>query len=259
MSRQQFQDDGFSIFSEPIVPLELVERANHGMDELIAGCYDTGEPPVSGWEPGSDPNQLIKIESPHFANHAIRELISHPAIGEYAAALTGADMVQVWWVQMLHKPPVQSGLANSVGWHQDRSYWTCWREGSELLTCWLALSDVTAESGPMNFVRGSHRWGLVEGSDFFGQDNDDIKAGLDIPADATWEECSVIIPAGGASFHDRLTVHGSGANISAAPRRSFAIHLRTEKAEAEADITSRLVRYLGDPVRNPVIFGDLIR
>jgi hypothetical protein len=77
---------------------------------------------------------------PQVANRAIRELISHPALGALAAEVTGARRVQVWWVQLLYKPPTTGGQGGtSIGWHQDRHYWQVWEEGSELFTAWVAL------------------------------------------------------------------------------------------------------------------------
>src|SRR5437764_529973 len=77
-----------------------------------AGEYETGTPPQpSYWKPGDDPRKLCKIEMPQVANHAIMELITHPALGELAAEITGARWVQVWWVQLLYKPPEAEGGA----------------------------------------------------------------------------------------------------------------------------------------------------
>ena len=76
-------------------------------------------------------------------------------------------------MQLLYKPSVDPDeiTPTNIGWHQDRHYWQTWEEGSELFTAWIALSDVTAEAGPMKFVRGSHRWGLLSHSDFYGQES----------------------------------------------------------------------------------------
>jgi hypothetical protein len=52
---------------------------------------------------------------------------------------------------------------------------------------------------------------------------------------ARWEEVAAALPAGGASFHHRLTVHGSGPNLGETPRLSVAIHLRTDRAVAVHD------------------------
>ena len=37
-------------------------------------------------------------------------------------------------------------INTNIGWHQDRTYWQEWDDGSELFTAWIALSDVTAEA-----------------------------------------------------------------------------------------------------------------
>ena len=40
-----------------------------------------------------------------------------------------------------------------------------------------------------------------------------------------WREVPVILKAGQASFHDCMTLHGSGPNRSTRPRRSIAVHM----------------------------------
>ena len=95
---------------------------------------------------------------------------------------------------------------------QDRNYWaSSWEEGSELLTAWVALSDVGVESGPMNFVRGSNAWGLLEGCGFFHEQSlEEQKAAClaAAPAGAQWAEEPAILPAGSMSLHDNYTLHG---------------------------------------------------
>src|SRR5204862_4210572 len=142
-----------------------------------------------------------KIEQPQFASQALRELLRYPALGQLAASVTGAERVQVWWVQLLVKPALPPGTpaATNVGWHQDRYYWGAWEEGSELFTAWIALSDVGEECGPMRFVRGSHRWGLVPENDFFQQDLSGQRSAISLPSGETWQEVAAILPPGGVS------------------------------------------------------------
>ena len=226
---ERYQVDGFFLQTDPIIPLDLVQRASQGMDQLRAGHYETGIPPhASYWNPGDDPKKLCKIEMPQFANQAIMDLVSYPTIGVLAAELTGAEWVQVWWVQLLGKPPADPDGQTNIGWHQDRNYWGSWEQGSQLFTAWVAVSDVTVDSGPMKFLRGSSKWGVLEGSDFYGQDHQAQQSVIQVPAGEKWEEVAAILPPGGVSFHDNLTFHGSGPNLSNSMRRSFAIHLRTE-------------------------------
>lgn len=258
----QYEADGFYIYPKPLISEHLIQRAIQGMDALRAGEYETGVPPQpSYWKPGDSPQKLCKIEMPQVANHAIMELVSHPAIGKLAAALTGAQMVQVWWVQLLVKPPADpDGLVHTnIGWHQDRQYWKVWEEGSELFTAWVALSDVTADSGPMRFVRRSHKWGCLNQGDFYGQNHDVQRAAIQVPDGGTWEEVSVILPPGGVSFHHNLTFHGSGPNLSGAPRRSFAIHLRTEKSRPVDGVRKGLTAFIDNPAYCPVIYQSKIK
>jgi ectoine hydroxylase-related dioxygenase (phytanoyl-CoA dioxygenase family) len=256
-ARAQFEADGFYLHAQPIIPNDLIRRAIVGMDAVKDGVYETGVPPQpSYWNPGDDPRKLCKIEMSQVANRAIMELVSHPAIGELAAALTGARRVQVWWVQLLIKPPADPNgeVGANVGWHQDRYYWQIWEEGSELFTAWVALSDVTADSGPMRFVRTSHQWGFLNRSDFYGQNHDAQREDIPVPDGATWEEVAAILPPGGVSFHHSLTYHASGPNLSGTPRRSFAIHLRTEKSRPVGDARKGLTQFVDDPTYCPVIF-----
>jgi ectoine hydroxylase-related dioxygenase (phytanoyl-CoA dioxygenase family) len=260
MLRQQYEANGFIITPEPIFPAARIARAVAGMDAIRRGEYDTGLPPCpSPWNPGDDPNKLCKIEQPQFASQAVRELLRYPALGELAAEITGAEMVQVWWVQLLYKPSAPMGVAlgTNIGWHQDRSYWGSWEEGSELFTAWIALSDVSQESGPMRFVRGSHRWGLCSESDFFAQDLAGQQSTFPIPAGATWEEVTAILPPGGVSLHDDYTLHGSGPNVSGLPRRSFAVHLRTQNSRPVKAARAGLTAFIDDPELCPVLFGRL--
>ena len=255
VSRERYEADGFAILNTPLIPPDLIRRATDGMDAIRRGEYDTGRAPQpSVWNPGDDLNALCKIEMPQMASNAVFDLVSHSTIGAAAATATGAQWVQVWWVQLLYKPSLSPGVQarTNVGWHQDRHYWGVWEEGSELLTAWVALSDVTPESGPMIFVRGSNHWGLLEGSDFFAQD--DIRGHFHLPPGAAWEEVPAVLPPGGFSLHHNLTVHGSGPNTSGYPRRGFAIHLRTDKSRPIGDRREGLTAFIDDPSACPVIY-----
>jgi ectoine hydroxylase-related dioxygenase (phytanoyl-CoA dioxygenase family) len=255
--RAHFKADGFFLHPEPIIPEALVRRAVDGMEALRRGEYETGVPPQpSFWNPGDDPGKLCKIEMPQVANRAIMEVVSHPALGAVAAEVTGARWVQVWWVQLLVKPPGgPEGGSTNIGWHQDRHYWQIWEEGSELFTAWVALSDVTAEAGPMRFVRGSHRWGL-QASDFYGQDHDRQREAIRVPSGEAWEEVPVLLPPSGVSFHHNLTYHGSGPNRTDLPRCSFAIHLRTERSRPVDDARKGLTQFIDDAAYCPVIYQE---
>jgi len=252
-----YAENGYYVHRDALLPTATVLAASAGMDAVRSGQYDTGRPPLpSPWKPGDDERTLCKIEMPQMANRAIGELIAHEELGRWAAQVTGARWVQVWWVQLLYKPSGVPGAAGvNVGWHQDRHYWGAWEEGSELFTAWVALSEVGAESGPMRFVRGSHRWGDVSGGDFFGQNLEQQQEAIVVPDGAEWREEAALMAAGGVSLHDCLTLHGSGANTSSVPRRSFAIHMRTDQSRPCNDRREGLTQFIDDPSLCPVLYG----
>jgi ectoine hydroxylase-related dioxygenase (phytanoyl-CoA dioxygenase family) len=253
--KERYARDGFLIHPEPVLAPDLCARAAAALTDVRAGIYDTGAPPDGrAWNPGDDPKVLCKIEQPQISSTALQEALRSPLLGAVAGAVTGAQAVQVWWVQGLYKPGDPAGVARAqVGWHQDLSYWSAWEEGSELFTAWLALSDVGPESGPMVFVPGSHRWGLLPGGDFFGQDQDALRAAISLPEGEAWSEVPNILPPGGVSFHDRLLFHGSMKNRTTAPRISLAIHLRTDRSQPKPD--SWVAKYLDRPEICPWIYG----
>jgi ectoine hydroxylase-related dioxygenase (phytanoyl-CoA dioxygenase family) len=233
-------------------PAEL-PSANAVMDRLLAGDYATGTAPFHiDSEHAQDPTRLARMDQPQMADHAITDMVRRSRIGEWAAAITGADMVQVWAMQLIHKPPNPAGTAN-VGWHQDDDYWHTWWKG-EVFTCWLALTDVTADAGPVRFVRRSHTWGFLNSGNFFIPDLDASAERAHVPAGETWEEEPAVLPPGTASFHNRLTIHGSGPNTSAGRRRSYAVHLRTDRAEMLEGLRDVYREQLSDPALSPVIF-----
>ena len=113
----------------------------------------------------------------------------------------------------------------------------------------------------MRFVRGSNKWGLLKAGDFFSGDLETVKSRIREKrgGSAEWEETAAVLAPGSVSFHDRLTVHGSGPNLSARPRVSFAVHLRTDRSRLREGVRWQDAGYLSDfddPVGSPVCFPE---
>ena len=241
----QYERDGFFL-AQPLIPAELIARVRPRIEAVYAGEYETGIPPCGNPKGNSKPpTSLVKIDNAHRSDRVIHEVVSHPAIGAWAAALTGAKMVQVFATQMLIKPSGAPSGAN-VGWHQDYEYWDYAFQGN-VFTAWVAISDVTPEAGPMRFVQGSNHWGLLKAGDFFGGDLDAIqKRILEKSGQSEWKETAAVLKPGAVSFHHKLTVHGSGANTSGGPRISFAVHLRTDDSHLPEGRRWQDIAYLND-------------
>lgn len=247
----QYERDGFYIAVERVVPDDVLEGAQKGMEAVRDGVFDLGIPPTE--HPGYDPKVLCKINNPHRSDQGLYGLATCPEVGRKVAETTGSMWIQVWASQLLIKPP-GSKVAGHVGWHQDRQYWKMWQGDKGLFTVWIALCDVGELSGPVNFVRGSHRWGFLDQGNFFDKDQNKLRKNIDMPPGEAWEEVPAIISYGGLSIHDCLTYHGSGANVSEAARWSIALHLRDERARPVPDDEGYYTAHLDDLQICPLMY-----
>ncbi|MCZ7543095.1 MAG: phytanoyl-CoA dioxygenase family protein [Anaerolineae bacterium] len=224
---------------------------------VIKGKYESGRPPTGrNIEPDVPVDRLVKIDNSYWCDATIARLAVNPIIGAMAARLTGAKAIRLWHDQLLYKPP-QTGGAGVVGWHQDYHYWQC-AAPAEMITAWVALTDVDESNGCMEVVPGSHRWGLQPEGDFFNQDLEALQQRIEATSGRALETAPCILPAGAVSFHHCLTFHGSRPNLSDRPRRSFAIHLMPDGTRYRAGTPSEAHNCVallsgkdGDPFAGP--------
>jgi ectoine hydroxylase-related dioxygenase (phytanoyl-CoA dioxygenase family) len=236
-----YQAHGYWV-APTIVPGSLIATAVRGMERFYAEDVDEhlaldGGPPTTralgakpyshwGWKP-EDGNIMRKNDYTTLRVRELAALAHYPVIAACAARLSRATGLRLWHDQLLYKPTDTSGEAGNVGWHTDRYYWqTCSSE--EMLTAWIPFADVHGSDGAMSMVDGSHLW-----SD-----------GLEI----AWERSSfsvidgvlaarrarlvpIELKRGQVSFHHCKTLHGSGPNLGAAPRRSLVVHFQPSNNE----------------------------
>ena len=150
----------------------------------------------------------------------LHDVLWNPRFLVAASQLLGNVPVRFWHDQLFWKPAKKGGV---VAWHQDYSYWTRTKPVAHL-TCWCGLDDATKENGCLQYIAGSHRWGLLPKPVLAGEIqgirdflNDEQKEQFDHPQYAE-------VKAGEAIFHHSLTLHGSGENKSDKPRRAFVIN-----------------------------------
>jgi len=150
----------------------------------------------------------------------LHDVLWNPRFLVAASQLLGNVPVRFWHDQIFWKPPKKGGV---VAWHQDYSYWTRTKPVAHL-TCWCGLDDSTKENGCLQYIGGSHRWGLLPKTVLAG-DIAGIKAYLNDEQKKQFEHpLYAEVKAGEAIFHHPLTLHGSGENKSDKPRRAFVIN-----------------------------------
>jgi phytanoyl-CoA hydroxylase len=181
----------------------------------------------------------------------MRSLLFDPRIAEIAATLMGADAVRIWYDQSFIKSP----WAAPTPLHQDNPYWAFHDEAA--LTLWLTLDEVDATNGALIYLPGTHlvkRWSQHDG-DGIGDVLDSSPEWADI------QPVCVPLPAGSVIWHNGLSVHGSGANMSRAERRALNLAFMPDGARYNGipNILPDADRYrAGDPLIddrvNPIVW-----
>ena len=181
-------------------------------------------PPLGG--PSKRTLQVINVWK---ADEAFAALVRSPELGRAVAELGGWKAgARVANDQVWAKPPGASPLT----FHRDSAYFDF--TPGDVITCWLALDDMEPELGPLEYVRGSHKWAdgrvgsanmFFDAKDRFGLLYDAAKReGIAEPA-ATLDVRQVKVKAGGCGIHNGRLWHGSGPNASKTrARRGLGIH-----------------------------------
>lgn len=140
---------------------------------------------------------------------------------EIAAKLMGCDEVRFYYDQLFIKTP---GTAAPTPWHNDLPFWPF--AGNDLISIWIALTPVSAETSGVQYVAGSHRWNKM-----FRAVTPDYDPRF---LDPVLEECpdygSPETPSAGKVLswdmqpgdvlcHHPLTVHGAAGNASTTQTR----------------------------------------
>lgn len=179
-----------------------------------------------------------------------------------AAAVAGAAMrsanVHLFYDQIFAKEPA---TPRPTPWHQDYPYWPV--TGDQFCTVYIALDEIDAENGAVEYVAGSHLWGSdyrpapfrAGGEDAQRYTNSPLAPGPDIDAmRATLDIRRYALAPGDATiFHGRL-VHGAPGNASPTRRRrTLALRFAGDDARWQTGInTFQALRKAGLKTGDPL-------
>ncbi|MHB8578263.1 MAG: phytanoyl-CoA dioxygenase family protein [Ignavibacteriaceae bacterium] len=187
-------------------------------------------------------------------NEKVKQLMLDKRIGKMAADLAGWNGTRIWHDQALIKRP----WANPTSWHLDTPFWSF--HDRRALSIWVALDDATLENGCLYFIPGSNHYTTFE------------NPGIGKNMDAIFEfypklikSKSVVVPmkAGSCSFHNGLTIHGAGANMTPGFRRAMTCAYMPDGATfngiknilSEEQVTRlKIGDLLKDNAQNPLIY-----
>jgi len=253
--KYSLREDGFC-FLPLVFSKQETQNSIEGLWRVINGEYRSGrKPECRFWNPGDDPHSIIKIDKPHLSDSSVWKLITNKKLGQLLARATKAKCIQVWHSQVVWKPH-SKGQKGNAGWHRDAQYWPFWsKEG--LYTAWIALTDVSINSGPLRFLRGSNLWKTIEGMDFFNQNIKSQEKILDKLKKHKDVVCATL-RAGEVSIHSSQTYHSSMGNLEKKPRIGMVVHFRTDESK-RIDVGGSNKHYLDQIEDNeiaPIIYQE---
>ena len=218
----EFNENGFLILDQ-FIDLEWIDKLKSKFEPLFKGEFETGtEPDEWNWRFGKDPEDVTRqICNGWKSDNLIKELVCHYVVGETCSRLmnwNGAKLIQD---NVLWKPPG----GKTLGYHQDAAY-DDWIIPQTMMTCWMSLDNTSKSTGTLEYVKGSHKWGLQPPKGEFHSPKD-YKEQLKIFAEKNNQKIEIVyveVPAGGVSFHHGYMWHGSGINTSKDHRRAIVSH-----------------------------------
>ncbi len=153
--------------------------------------------------------QCVKLADTH---DGMRTLMYDERLGYVAATLAGVDGIRIWHDQALIKPP----FGNPTAWHLDNPYWSF--SSRDAISIWIALDDATLSNGCLYYLPGTHQAARYDNVGI-GQNLASLFSHY--PEWMTIDPVAGPCPAGSAVFHNGLTAHGAGANMTNKPRRAM--------------------------------------
>jgi len=166
----------------------------------------------------------------------------HPAILDAVEDCIGPNIL-CWSSTFFIKEANSPGF---VSWHQDSTYWGL--EPDDVITAWVALTDVHESNGYMQVIPGSHKINQLPHLDTFHKDNL-LSRGQEISVEVDKSKArGIALSMGEISLHHIKLVHGSDANRSHDRRIGFAIryiptHVRQTKLRDSAQLARGIDEY----------------
>lgn len=174
-----------------------------------------------------------------------RRFVYESGMADVAAKLMRSAKVNLFFDQLLVKEP---GTGAETYWHHDQPYWPV--AGRQVLSMWVALDEVTKESGAVEYLAGSHLWGQRFKAKSFTGDaryTEDLPPVPDIEAERERHRfVQYALSPGDCTFHYGLTLHAAPGN-SRTDRRRRAYIVRWAGDDAAYDPREGIQPMLADP------------
>jgi hypothetical protein len=190
-----------------------------------------------------------------------RAMLEASPLPDLLAALWGSQQVWFMYEQVFLK---EGGETRRTPWHQDSSYLAV--AGDDLGVCWITF-DACSKADSLEFVRGSHRGVLYNGSRFeLGDDTSPTHPDSPLPRlpdieaeRGQWDIVSWAVEPGDVIVFHPATLHGGAATHPGKRRRTLTLRFFGDRAVYDPRVGGAGPRIAGfhdrmragDPFRDP--------
>ncbi len=207
-----YQRDGFLVYENFLDAAEVAELKQAVTDAIAT----LGEKKVTGQDWASGESYYDKVFTQKLnlwlISSTIKSYMLNPKLGKMLCDLEGVDGFRCWHDQTLIKQP----FANPTAWHLDNPYWSFFSKHS--LSIWIALEDATYQNGCMYYIPGTHKMSGFDNSAIGENMGDLFKI---YPEFKKIDTVAAPMKAGTCGFHNGLTAHGAGANMTRGTRMAM--------------------------------------
>ncbi|RDH79579.1 hypothetical protein DVS77_04995 [Mycolicibacterium moriokaense] len=227
---QTFQRDGAVIVRGLLEPAWLQLIADN-MPDFLSHAVSQKNPT----RPATDDDPCIMSSLMHQHSPTFLDFLIHSGIAEAAGILMQSASARLFEDLLIYN---RAGAEAKAQWHQDEPQWPV--SGSQLSSVWFSLGAVTATTGAMRFVAGSHRGPLYVPKmpqsmlDKVAADTALWTGGPLPDIETQRDEHHIIVteldPGDAVIFHPRI-IHTAVGSAADSPRQTFTI------------------RFLGDDIR----------
>lgn len=236
-AREDYERDGVACLRGVVDPA-WIERLRDGVDQAYADLSEYAVD-LTAAAPGDDADAAPKRAfwgdfSLWQRFDPFERFILDSPIGPLTAAAVGSERIRLFYDYLLVKEALPG---TKTPWHQDFPYYPV--TGEAICSMWVALDRTTLDNGGLEYVAGSHKWGMrLDRKSFTGvkskftpeeqaeidafeagvEELPDIEAQRDRHRILSWD-----LEPGDVLIHHAMAVHGAPANNASSRRRGYAI------------------------------------
>jgi len=179
-----------------------------------------------------DPESFGAIYDSLKTSLTLTQLITDNKVADFVAKFLKIKPSDLSISEPMCRLDVPNDKRNTLDWHQERSFFPQNRNGLNGLVCWIPLTDITEEMGPMHISPRSHAEGQLKLSNKTKK-NMSYTTQIPVPEEfvSKYEDLAVRTNVGDAVFFNMLLFHRSGQNISNKVRLATQGRFHTSTAD----------------------------